>query len=79
MVVLLDSSRHAGAARLERISEGAAAVEVAQALLGSGRTDAGRARPEVAVRVLEALQGTAAWAASGTDPVAVAEALETLP
>lgn len=78
VVVRLDPSRRGGVARLEPTSEGAAAVEVSQALLGYARTESGRARPELAVRVLEGLRTAVAFEAWGADPAALADAVEAV-
>lgn len=73
-VVLLDVADHVGPARVETMSTGAAAVEVTQALIGTGARDAGR----LAVGVLESLRDVAGFRARGADPAALALALGRL-
>jgi ribose 1,5-bisphosphokinase PhnN len=75
-VVLLDATLRRGRAGLARSSEGEAAVYVTQKVLA--REGAARAeRPEeLTVRLLESLADVAAYRAVGSDPSAVATALE---
>lgn len=73
-VVLLESDAHRGPARVERTSEGAAAVLVSQRLLG--RRGSADEQARLTVQVLDALSDAAAYRASGGDPAAIAVALE---
>jgi len=74
-VVLLDAGTRMERAALRRSSEGEAAVVVTQKVLGSARLEPGE-RGRVAARLLESLAESAAYRAVGSDPGAVAEALE---
>jgi len=76
VVVLLEASRHAGPARVERTSEGAAALEVAQALIGADRVTTPGERANLMTSVLEALEDAVAFEARGNSPRALAVALE---
>jgi len=75
-VVLLDRAWHEGPARVERISEGGAAVRVARMLIGAGAGRSEQEQTEIMVRVLEAMRDVTAWRVAGADPAAVAGALE---
>lgn len=73
-VVVLDGSRHDAPVRVERMSEGEAAVRVSTALLSAG-AGRGPAWSEIMVRVLEALRDVVAWRAGGGPPAALARAV----
>ena len=74
-VILLDAARRTGEPGLERASEGEAAVSVTQQVLGEAAGGAPR-QEEVTVRLLEVLADVTAYRAVGSDPAAVAAALE---
>jgi hypothetical protein len=74
-VVLLDATTRAEPVGLRRSSEGEAAVMVTQKVLAGSRLGP-RERSRVASRLLESLVESAAYRAAGSDPGAVAEALE---
>jgi hypothetical protein len=73
-VVLLERREHRGPARVERTSEGAAAVVVSQRLLG--RRGSADEQARLTVQVLDALRDVTAYRVSGGDPAAIAVALE---
>ena len=74
VVVVLEPGHHGDAARVERMSEGEAALRVGRALMGTG-TGSGPAWSRAMVLVLEALKDVAAWRAAGGPPAALARAL----
>ena len=74
-VVLLDAGRRGGPGGVERASAGEAAVYVTQKVLGDA-ADGAAGRKDVTVSILESLADVAAYRAIGSDPAAVAEALE---
>jgi len=74
-VILLDPRDRAGAPGLVRTSEGEAAVIVTEKVLGEAAGGA-RRREDVTVRLLDVLADVAAYRATGSDPAAVAGALE---
>ena len=74
-MILLDAARRTGEPGLERASEGEAAVSVTQQVLGEAAGGAPR-QEEVMVRLLEVLADVTAYRAVGSDPAAVAAALE---
>lgn len=76
VVVLLDSTRHGGPARIQRISEGEAALEAARMLMGGGVTSPEQEQADLMAQVLEAMTDMRAYRAGGTPPSAVADALE---
>lgn len=76
VVVLLEASRHAGSGRVERTSEGAAALEVAQALIGADLAPNQTERAGLMTSVLDALADVEAFEARGGSPRALAAALE---
>jgi len=73
-VLLLDAASRQGPGRLERSSDGEAAVYVTQKVLTAA--DGAAARKDVTVRLLDGLADVTAYRARGGDPAAVAEALE---
>jgi len=73
-VVLLDASTHGGDPRVERMSEGEAAVRVTTALL-SAATGPGPAWSTFMERVLGALREVVAWRAGGSPSRALARAV----
>ena len=75
-VVLLDPQRRGDASGIVPTSEGEAAIVVTQSVLGGSTQAGGGVRAGTAARLLEALADTVAWRAVGTDPAAVAAALE---
>ncbi len=74
-VLLLDAGRRRGPGRVERSSEGEAAVYVTQKVLG-GAPGGAATRKDATVQILDGLVDVAAYRAAGDDPAAVAEALE---
>ena len=74
-VVLLEAASRRGPSGVERASEGEAAVYLTQKVLGGVANGAVR-REDVAMCLLEGLADVAAYRAVGSDPAAVAEALE---
>lgn len=74
-LVVLDAGSRDGPGRLERSSEGEAAVRLAQNVLGAAPTDEAAAG-QVTVRLLESLREAVAYRALGSDPAAVARAVE---
>ena len=75
-VLLLDAGRRGGPGRVERTSEGEAAVYVTQKVLGGAPAFGAATRKDATVQILDGLVDVAAYRASGDDPAAVAEALE---
>ncbi len=75
-MVLLDRARHHGRTALDRTSEGAAALRVAEALIGPGDAPGGGERGSLVLKVLEALADATAYEAGGSDPRGLARALE---
>ena len=73
-VLLLDAASRRGPGRLERSSDGQAAVYVTQKVLTAA--DGAGAGKDVTVRLLDGLADVTAYRARGGDPAAVAEALE---
>lgn len=73
-VLLLDAGHRRGPGRVERSSEGEAAVYVTQKVLGGAA--GGAARKDATVQILDGLVDVAAYRAAGNDPAAVADALE---
>ncbi|MDO8666150.1 MAG: hypothetical protein Q7J79_06025, partial [Gemmatimonadales bacterium] len=66
--MLLDREAHRGPARLERMSEGEAAVLVTQTMLGVHHDGFTETRGNLAVRLLESLTNVTAYRAGGSDP-----------
>lgn len=75
-LVLLDPGPHGGPAKLERSSEGAAAVRLVQSAMGATFGPGEQARGAASVRLLESLSESAAYQASGAGPSTLADLIE---
>lgn len=76
VVVLLDRRSHNGPARIERISEGEAALVAARMLMGGGTSGNEQEHAELMARVLESMMDMRAYRAAGSPPAGLADALE---
>lgn len=77
VVVLLDAVAHTRPkAELVQSSTGAAAIQVAESLIGTGQGAAENGRDVLMTSVLEALGEATAWEVRGGTPAALADALE---
>ncbi len=76
VVVLLDRRAHNGPARIERISEGEAALVAARMLMGGGTSGNEQEHAELMARVLESMTEMRAYRAAGSPPALLADALE---
>ena len=76
VVVRLDPAGHHGPPRLQRTSEGAAAVETTQLLIGGLAGRSQEERTATMGAVLEAMSGLTAYRACGGPPGALADVLE---
>ncbi len=76
IVVLLDRQARDGSPRVERISEGAAALAAARMLMGGGTAGNEKEHAHLMARVLEAMRDMRAWRAAGTPASGVADAIE---
>lgn len=76
VVIRLDAAGHHGPAKLLRTSEGAAAIETTQLLIGGLEGSSQEDRTATMGAVLEAMSGLAAYRASGGPPEALADVLE---
>jgi hypothetical protein len=74
-VILLDAAERAGSSGVVRTSEGEAAVYVTQKVLGEAAGGAPR-QEDLTVRLLDVLADVTAYRALGSEPAAVAAALE---
>jgi len=63
---LLDSARHTGAAHLQRISEGEAALAAARMLIGAGAVGTHTEQADLMTRVVEAMSDMRGYRAGGT-------------
>ncbi len=74
-MILLDARARTGSPGVVRTSEGEAAVQVTQKVLGEAAGGAPR-QEDLTVRLLDCRADVAAYRAVGGDPAAVAEAVE---
>lgn len=75
-VVFLEGSAHRPPTRLERMSDGEAALLVAESMLGVGTGSPIEERGPLTINLLESLASATAYRAGGDDPAALSVALE---
>jgi hypothetical protein len=73
---MLDRAAREGPPRLERISEGAAALAATRMLMGGGTAGNEQEHAHLMARVLEAMREMRAYRAAGTPARGVADAIE---
>ena len=74
---MLEGPPHAGAAGLERLGEGEAAVRLLQSVLGAEHRAGADADSGTRLRLLESLGDAVAYQARGGDPAALADLIES--